>query len=170
MIDEGHEIGNHSYTHNYSLIYRSGGLDDFRDDILQAQDFIWENFGYMMTSFRFPGGSMGRGASIIQPRRELIEELGYQWFDWHIDSGDANPHSSDRRAVVLTSNVLTHTRGREQLIILMHDSAYRASTLEALPAIIAGLREQGYTFDVLRNYYPAEDPPECTLQYIPEDW
>jgi peptidoglycan/xylan/chitin deacetylase (PgdA/CDA1 family) len=110
------------------------------------------NFGYYTTSFRFPGGAMGRGSDIISPRRALLAELGYREFGWDIDSGDANPAQSDRSAATLANNVLNNTRNRDHLIILMHDSGGRRTTLEALPAIIAGLREKGYSFDIMRNY------------------
>ena len=152
IIEEGHEIGNHSFSHVYSRIYSAGNIDAFREDVMNAQAYMLDNYGYLTTSFRFPGGSMSRGSSIIAPRRAILEELGYRDFDWHVDSGDARIGNNDRRAVSLTNNVLRNTRNREQLIVLMHDTWDKRTTLEALPMIIEGLREQGYTFDILRNY------------------
>jgi len=152
ILDEGHEIGNHTYSHVYSKLYKSGGLEVFKDDVLEAYEFMLTNFGYETTSFRFPGGSMGRSANIIGPRQALLDELGYRYFNWHIDSGDARADIPDRSAAALTRNVLDNTRGRDHVIILMHDSAGKGSTLAALPKIIEGLREQGYAFGVLRNY------------------
>ena len=95
---------------------------------------------------------MGRKASIIEPRRELLSELGYRDFDWNVITGDADPNQKDKSAVALTNKVLQNTRGRDKLIVLMHDINGKKTTLEALPFIIAGLREQNYTFDVLMNY------------------
>jgi len=152
IIDEGHEVGNHSYSHNYSKLYRSGDISDFLDDVLAAHDFMRENFSYEMVSFRFPGGSMGRSASNIDPRRDLIIQLGYRWFDWSIDSGDANGNVKDKSANALLNIVLSNTRQRDKLIVLMHDAGDKQTTLDALPRIIAGLREQGYGFDLLMNY------------------
>ena len=152
MIEEGHEIGNHSYSHNYSRLYQSDNLDAFGADVTKAHDWVLEEFGYEMTSFRFPGGSMGRGASVIAQRRAFLDEIGYRYFNWHIDSGDARADIPDKRASTLTGNVLRNTRDRDHLIILFHDTWDKRSTLEALPAVIAGLREQGYTFDILKNY------------------
>ena len=155
IIDEGHELGNHTYSHVYKRLYQAGGLEVFKEEVLDAQEFIFSNFGYTMTSFRFPGGSMGRSASIIEPRMALLDELGYRYFNWHIDSGDARADIPDRSAAALTRNVLDNTRDREHLIVLMHDSAGKKTTLDALPGIIEGLREQGYAFDILKNY-PSE--------------
>ena len=95
---------------------------------------------------------MSRNSSIIAPRREILEELGYRDFDWHVDAGDARSSQVDKSAIALTDNVLNNTRGRGQLIVLMHDISDKWTTLEALPMMIAGLREQGYSFDILLNY------------------
>jgi peptidoglycan/xylan/chitin deacetylase (PgdA/CDA1 family) len=103
---------------------------------------------------------MSRSPSIIAPRREILAELGYLEFDWHVDAGDARIGQTDRSAATLANNVLRNTRGREQLIILMHDSWDKRTTLEALPVIIAGLRKQGYRFDIMRNYYAFENGRE----------
>jgi len=151
IIDEGHEIGNHSFSHNYSKLYQYNNLKAFTDDVLKARDFILDNYGYETVTYRFPGGTMGRNSETIAKRKAALEEMGYRYFNWHIDSGDARSHT-DKSATSLTNNVLNNTRGREHVIVLMHDSAGRRSTLQALPRIIAGLRDQGYTFDVLRNY------------------
>ena len=151
-IDEGHEIGNHSYSHVYSRLYNADDLDTFRDDVNTARSFMWENFGYWTTTFRFPGGMMGRRSSIVEPRQAILEEMEYRYFDWNIDTGDANSNVRDKSAASLTNNVLNNTRDRDRIIVLMHDTGDKATTLEALPMIIAGLREQGYVFDVLRNY------------------
>jgi len=158
MIDEGHEIGNHSFSHNYTRLYQSDNLDAFRDDVLDAHEFIMKNFGYVTMAYRFPGGSLGRSASIVAPRQEILDELGYRYYNWHIDVGDARSDLPDRSAAEMTSAALNGTRGREHVIILLHDSAGMSTTLQALPGIIDGLREQGYTFDVLRNY-PEGKPP-----------
>jgi len=155
MINEGHEIGNHSFSHNYGRLYRQS-IDAFTNDITRASEFITDNFGYTMTSFRFPGGSMTWNRDVRNARIAVVEELGYTFFDWHIDSGDANTAEANKGAGALAANVLNNTGGREHVIILMHDFKWRASTLEALPTIINGLREQGYRFDIMQNY-PVEE-------------
>ena len=152
IIDEGHEIGNHSYSHVYTTLYEPDGIDAFSEDVSLAHAFIMDNFGYVMTSFRFPGGAMSRSTEIITPRREILAGLGYRDFDWNVELGDSNPKQKDKSAEALTSNVLDKTRNRQQLIVLMHDTKSKSTTLEALPFIITGLREQGYAFDVIRNY------------------
>jgi len=151
LINEGHEIGNHSFSHNYTTLYR-GNADAFKEDIIKAREFISTNFNYTMTNFRFPGGSMSWNNDVVDVRIGIIEELGYNYFDWHIDSGDAHPRQADKSAGALTSIVLNNTNNIEHVIVLMHDSGNKNTSLEALPAIIQGLREQGYSFGLLRDY------------------
>jgi len=151
IINEGHELGNHSYSHNYTTLYKHG-IEAFKEDITNASEFILSNFDYTMKNFRFPGGSMSWNSDEIEARIDVIEKLGYKHFDWHIDSGDAHPRQTDKSAQTLVSNVLENTNDIEHVIILMHDSGNKNTSLEALPAIIKGLREQGYIFGLLKNY------------------
>jgi len=146
IINEGHEIGNHSYSHDYPKIYQ-GSVSTFREDVLRARRFFEENYGYSSTSFRFPGGSHDQNASVRNPRIDAIRELGYRYFDWDIDTNDWRQGIS---ADDVIGEVLNNTNGKEHIIILMHDSY--GTAMEALPGIIEGLRELGYEFDILKNH------------------
>jgi len=147
IIDEGHELGNHSYSHDYIRLYNRT-VDDFRSNVRRAHDFIEENFGYTMTSFRFPGGIWEAGNGLIS-RIDAIRELGYRHYQWHVDSDDWRRNST---AEVIVNNVLNYTAGREHVIILLHDNINGHETVEALPELIKGLREQGYTFSTVNNF------------------
>jgi len=146
ILDEGHELGNHSSSHDYDKLYK-GKTGAFRDDVLRARRFIEEHFGYSSNSLRFPGGAMNQSRDVRAPRVDVLRELGYRHFDWDIDTDDWR---RGRTPEEIVETVLTNTKGKEHVIILMHDTYER--TLEALPAIIAGLREQGYIFDIVRNH------------------
>ena len=151
IIEEGHEIGNHTYSHDYTALFR-GSASAFKEDVLKAGRFMSEKFGYTMSSFRFPAGSMTWNRDIRNPRISVLNEIGYTYYDWDIDSGDAHALQEDKGAETITANVLNNTNGKEHVIILMHDFYTRDTTLEALPMIIKGLREQGYEFDIIRKY------------------
>ena len=146
ILDEGHELGNHSYSHDYDKLYK-GRIGAFRDDVLKARRFIEEHFGYSTTSFRFPGGALNQTREVRTPRIDVINELGYRYFDWQIDTDDWR---RGRTSEEIVDEILNNTNEREHVIILMHDTYER--TLKALPAIISGLRDQGYEFDILRNH------------------
>lgn len=50
-----------------------------------------------------------------------------------------------------TPAVLSGSKNKQKAIILMHDSQVKTTTVQALPAIIEGLRRQGFSFDVLSS-------------------
>jgi len=161
MIDEGHEIGNHSFSHDYDLLYK-GSVNAFREDVLKARRYISDNFGYTTEIFRFPGGSTDTATGMSNrdtrnPRVNAIRDIGYKYFDWDIDPRDAFASATAENItnIILDEVDVRYVRvvdGKRHVIILLHDFRTREATLEALPGIIEGLRERGYKFDVLRNY------------------
>ena len=154
IINEGHELGNHSFSHNYNLLY-SGSVETFMADVQKAHNHILNNFGYTMTSFRFPGGPFGWPSSVFEARREALREIGYREFAWHVDSRDftaaVRAMSGQEFANVVLRDV-RNLRDQSHVIILFHDMNHNRSTLAAMPYIIDGLRQMGFTFDVVRNF------------------
>lgn len=155
ILDEGHVIGNHSYSHDYDYLYSS--VENFETDVIKARNFIYKKFGYTTTVYRFPGGSGGRGSNVLNPRVRILTELGYKYFDWNASMADTDPNlkkygTEEQIVNLLANNILKNTNGKNKLIILMHDSDGKNYSAKALPLIIEGLIEQGYEFDVLTNY------------------
>ena len=84
MIDEGHEVGNHTYYHS-SLPKVS--LEKAEDNIVKLEEYVKENFDYDMKLFRFPMGEFS------DKTLALVENYGYQsmfwsfaYKDWETDS------------------------------------------------------------------------------------
>ena len=154
IIDEGHELANHSFTHNYNRLY-GRTLDNFRQEVMKAHDFVLDNFEYNMTSFRFPGGPFGRPQRVFDERRAILAELGYREFAWHVDSNDWRPNVRHMTGTQLATRVLDAVdalQNDDHIIILFHDVPWSVRLLEAMPLIITGLRERGFTFDITRNF------------------
>ncbi len=154
--DEGHIIGNHSYSHNYSLIYES--IDMFWDDFEQAQETLYEITGERPNVFRFPGGSSSAAnLSGRQFRNDVANRLlerDMQYFDWDIDSGDAA--SVYATAQTIRSNTMSQLGKKKRAIVLLHDTDAKKSTVDALPGVIEYYISMGYRFDVLTpNGYTA---------------
>lgn len=155
IIDEGHALGNHTNTHDPDTVY--GSIESFEKEVMDIHNSIKNLTGYEMTLFRFPGGS---NASYVKKLgtapHTLIHELGYEYYDWNVDSGDTSPKNDpdgDGHNVpvnVLVKNVLNGATS-DSVTILMHDLGYRykRTTVEALPEIIEGLIEKGYTLKAL---------------------
>ena len=142
----GHTLGIHSYSHNYSEIYAS--VEDFLEDFNRIYCLIEETTGTAPQIFRFPGGSINgyNGATY----REIIGEMvrrGFVYFDWNVSSGDAAKGGAS--PAVLAGNALDRVDVLRRAVVLMHDSASRNTTVEALPAIIEGYQRAGFTFEAL---------------------
>ncbi len=106
---------------------------------------------------RFPGGSnnsIGMKNGVMGDITTQAKQNGYIYVDWNVDSGDARGNNIPKDTIV--NNVLNGTSGKNQAIILMHQTKPKQTTVEALPEIIEGLQEQGYEIRPLteKSYTP----------------
>lgn len=146
IIDEGHTLGMHSYSHDYGKVYAS--VEDYLEDIHRMYELIYEATEVYPTIFRFVGGSINAYNSAFH--QELTAEMlrrGFVYFDWNATDGDAVTKVPS--AQVLAENALRANGHYSRIILLMHDSAGKENILEALPLIIQGYKDAGYTFAAL---------------------
>ena len=147
IADEGHTVGIHTYSHVYSSIYDS--VENYLDDFYQTYKLIVDTTGVKPEIFRFPGGSINRYSS--QDYEEIIAEMtrrGFTYYDWNASSGDA---SLSVTANSVYSNTVRSSENKDRIILLMHDSASKTYTVQALPGIIEYYKAQGYQFDRITN-------------------
>lgn len=139
--EEGHDIGNHSYSHNYNYIYKK--VSNFVKELDITQEVFKSILGeeFETDLMRFPGGSFGDWKSSF---REQVTALGYKYIDWNSLNGDAEGHNLSKDKLI--QRFKSTYRNQQELIILMHDTDAKVSTPEALPAIIEFLIEEGYEF------------------------
>ena len=142
----GHKIGVHSYGHDYDRIYASE--EAFFEDFLKIQDIILQQTGSYTDILRFPGGSSNTISSVSPGIMTLLTDevrsLGYQYFDWNVQSGDAGETSHTSEVV---RNVIEGIEGLpegEAAIVLQHDN--RRFSVDAVEKIIQWGKENGYTF------------------------
>jgi cellulose synthase/poly-beta-1,6-N-acetylglucosamine synthase-like glycosyltransferase/peptidoglycan/xylan/chitin deacetylase (PgdA/CDA1 family)/spore germination protein YaaH len=137
IVDEGHEIGSHTYTHpNLSLVsHEQISLE------LNATQFLLESItGRSTTLFRPPYNADSRPSSLAElaPLKIAQEEFGYLLVMESIDPEDwARPG---------TEEIIQRIKDQRHLgnIILLHDAGgNRAQTVEALPKIIDYLEARG---------------------------
>ena len=133
IVEEGHSIGMHSYSHKYTEIYAS--LDSFKADTEKIQNYIWDRTGVECSLYRFPGGSSNSiGKEHMQEFIAYLDEEGITYYDWNVTSEDAT-------GVTLTIDELVENSTSElekynSAYILLHDSSTKYSTVQALPRII----------------------------------
>lgn len=149
----GHSLAIHSKSHDYKKIYASE--EAFFSDIYAVQDMIYEQTGIKTNLLRFPGGS-SNGVSSFNPGimtrlTKLVEEKGFHYFDWNVDSNDAGGASS---ADEVYQNVISGVKNRKNSVVLQHD--IRGFSVDAVERIIQWGLANGYTFKALD-----ENSPTC---------
>ncbi len=153
--NRGHVIGNHGYSHQYKQIYSS--IDSYMADIKRSEAILKEILGedYDLRLTRFPGGSFGKKKA---PFRRAIIEADYVHIDWNVLNGDGEVVTPTVDYVMGRFNATLKKQGA--MVILMHDSAPKKATVEALPEIIQQLKESGYRFETLPR--TMESPQEVS--------
>jgi peptidoglycan/xylan/chitin deacetylase (PgdA/CDA1 family) len=134
-VAEGHAIGNHTWDHP-TMTY-----DTTRQDISEVErceDEIEKICGERTHLFRPPKG-MWDGDTFL-----AAEALGYRMILWSV----ALEHHSAKTPEAMAQRVLDQIR--PGMIILAHDGepchqVDRSKTVKALPILLAGLKQRGYT-------------------------
>jgi peptidoglycan/xylan/chitin deacetylase (PgdA/CDA1 family) len=138
--DQGHSIGNHTYSHDYSSIYKSP--DAFLADIQKNDDLIFKIIGIHPKIIRAPGGTSCFNIAYYN----LLDTNDYIAYDWNLDTEDTDGKYSVKQIV---SNVDKQILNKNKIILLMHDLPNKSTSTNALPIIIKHLKEKGYSFGTL---------------------
>ena len=143
IVNEGHTIGVHSFTHNYKVIYSSDKA--FRNDVVKLRKYIYDITGVKTNFYRFPGGSGNRVSKVdIRKCIKVLKKESMLYYDWNVENGDAiGKKLSDKQ---LVNNVVKKVKTKNTPIVLMHDAANKNGTVRTLPIIIKTLKKQGYEF------------------------
>lgn len=136
IVEEGHTLGMHSYSHKYRELYES--MDSFTEDFAQIRDYIYQATGVESVCYRFPGGSSNTVSEIdMHDFIDYLDSQGVEYYDWNVSSGDGGGMklSTDTLLENCTKDIDT----RDTSIVLLHDSAEKPTTVEALPDLIENI-------------------------------
>ncbi len=137
IVDRGHSIGMHSYSHKYGEVYRN--KDNFVRDFNKIRDFLTEATGVTPVIYRFPGGSSNTvSATDMDELCEYLNENGIHYFDWNVSSGDATSQTLSRDRIV--ANCLAGIYSHDDSVVLLHDTSAKYTTVAALPVILEQLK------------------------------
>ncbi|SDH23060.1 polysaccharide deacetylase family protein [Desulfosporosinus hippei] len=140
--EQGHGIGNHTYSHNMKEIYKTP--KDFLADVKKAEEIIYQTIGIRPQLIRAPGGTIGHfNISYFN----AIDAEGYLMEDWNVDPGDSKAQQVPKNQLVQL--VEQQIQGKTRVVVLLHDLVGKDTTIDALPEIIRMLRKQGFSFEVL---------------------
>lgn len=144
-IDEGNEIGIHTYCHEACNIY--GGADSCYRDVMKTKGVLEDKFGYKPKLYRFPWGSANN--YIASYRDDIILRLkkeGLEYQDWNVSAEDS---VGSPTVESILSNIRKDYKKYDEPVILMHDSGCNDKTLSSLREVIKELKKSGYSFATL---------------------
>ncbi len=142
IVEEGHTLAMHSYTHVYKEVYAS--KEAFLEDVYRLQNYLFDLTGTKPIYYRFPGGSSNTISEMdMQIFIQALHEEGMEYFDWNVANGDGG--NKELTTDQILTNVWNDIPKYEHSMILMHDSVQKGFTIEALPEMIKQLQEAGYT-------------------------
>lgn len=130
IVAEGHEIGNHTYTHRKLTVLSDSQV---RGEMTKTRTAIIDATGVQPRTMRPPYGAL------LQRQREMIySEYGYPTIMWSVD-----PKDWQRPGVsVVRDRIVSNTRNGS--IVLAHD--LHAPTVDAMPTTLDGLLGRGFKF------------------------
>ncbi|WP_326908564.1 polysaccharide deacetylase family protein [Sedimentibacter sp. MB31-C6] len=144
IVSRGNSIGIHSYSHNYKKLFAN--KEEFKNELILTENILKEILGeeYKTRLFRFPGGSFEDYKSKY---KDILYEEGYISIDWNVITGDGERINllPEEQLKILKATI----KGKNHVILLLHDSATKQTTVEALPSIIDYLKSQEYEFAIL---------------------
>lgn len=144
IYSQGHEIGNHSYSHqDFTKISPKKMIDE----IQKTEDIINKNLGVKTNLFRCPSGAYN-DTSV-----NTVNSLNYQCIQWDVDSVDWKESGRD----IEYNRVIKKVKPGS--IVLFHNNA--KYTPENLDRILKKLSNEGYKFVTvgeltLKNNYKIE--------------
>jgi len=129
IIDEGHAVGNHSYSHLKGWTTKN---EQYLEDVRKGEAIIKSNL------FRPPYGKIKRSqVNLLNPQTKIIL--------WDVLPGDFSPSNNVEKII---SNTLEAVESGS--IIVLHDNTICGKKmLDALPIIIDKLKEKKYTFSAI---------------------
>ncbi|NLJ97368.1 MAG: polysaccharide deacetylase, partial [Clostridiales bacterium] len=140
IVDEGHTLGIHSYSHKYSEIYKS--VEDFDKDFTKLWQLLYDTTGYTPTIYRFPGGSLNQVNSYgMEEFIRYLNDKNIIYYDWNVVNGDAAGVEYTEEQMV--DNVLNGVKRKKTSIVLMHDGGGKEKTAATLPALLEALISGG---------------------------
>ena len=154
QFEEGHEIGNHTYTH---INVAKSGYDKVYEEITKTQEEIKEIIGVEPKLFRPPYRAMSRHMCDIVKNKNMNIIL------W----SNLDPRDWSNPGVYSIVNTIESKVGNGN-IILLHDynnlRNSKSQTIQALESVIPYLKEQGYKFVTISELIVNLDKKETQTQ------
>ncbi len=137
IVQEGHTLGMHSYSNQYSTIYAS--TEAFEKDCDKLAEYLKKVTGTDSLYYRFPGGSSNQISNVNMAEFvHVLNEKNISYFDWNVSAGDT---SGDYTVEDIVNNVTDGIVNYKTSIVLLHDGEDKSTTVEALGPLIEVLQK-----------------------------
>ena len=131
LLEAGHELGNHTYSHQRNLMK---SREFYRNEVRRADELLLAADAQTKL-FRPPFGKRLIGLPLE------VEAAGYRTVTWDVED---NPEMFEGDAAGYAQDILA--RVEPGSIILIHPMyRHNQTARDALPLILSGLSERGYT-------------------------
>jgi len=149
IYEEGHSIGNHTYSHLDKIQYCTP--DKFVKDLDKNKELINDILerDINLNLVRFPYGS---NSAKYQNKKMYIEKLrehNLKSIDWNVDARDSivkNPSES-----FIMNKILEESKNKTRIVLLMHDSVLCKNTVKVLPRVIEHFKNKGFIFEKIAS-------------------
>jgi peptidoglycan/xylan/chitin deacetylase (PgdA/CDA1 family) len=158
IVSEGHTLGMHSYSNQYSTIYASA--DAFYEDYEEISQYLYDITGVRSGYYRFLGGSGNEISNVNMAELvHILNQNNIVFYDWNVSAGDA---AADCTAESVVANVLEGVSQYKTSVVLLHDDEDKSTTVEALWSLIPSLTDTG------AEILPIDENTN-TIQYMKAD-
>ncbi len=143
----GHTVAIHSYSHKFDEIYLSE--ENYFADLEKMQEILEKQGVKRASMIRFPGGSSNRKSQkfcegIMTALTKDVEEKGYAYCDWNVDSQDSGKIKDTTEII---KNIEEGVKKHNQAVVLQHD--IKSYSVDAVEEIIKWGKKNGYKFKTL---------------------
>lgn len=150
MSGSGMCILPHCYSHSYKTIYNT--TDSYFNDLNKCIGVIERITKKTPQSYvRMPGGSdnLVSKPENLRTIRNRLNAKGIDYIDWNVSSGDAESDAVPTSTI--ENNIFNQCKEKNFVVMLMHDSYYKKTTVESLSYTIKYLKDRGFQFKTFED-------------------
>lgn len=153
IVNEGFEIGNHTFTHSEHV---NANEERLRKELVATDRVIRDVTGRAAIMFRPPyleDIDVGEfdGQRIDGDEVRWAEDAGYIVVGANLDTQDWNVAAGESEVVL--ARLTERIREDKPMVIIMHDTAGNGATIDALRAFIPEMKSRGYRFVPVSEYF-----------------
>ncbi len=141
IVEEGHTLGMHSYSHVYDEIYASEKA--FSQDFDKLYEFLHDVTGEYSKFYRFPGGSSVQDTKVpIKKLVKFLDKKEITYLDWNVLSPDIKDANVSKKQ--LLKELRKEVKKYDTSVVVFYDTQTQPMTIKALPSVIKALKKDEY--------------------------